>query len=498
MLFHISGATAQASGITSGLLVTPEQRGSVELVRSSNDRMGDFAATEDAFCFPGFRVTTWALCVDPPFAKLIRGSWFAKVVFMSERSTEQIRELLDSLYRVDSGRILATLIRLLGDFDLAEEAMHEAFAAALSVWPKSGVPGNPRPWLISTARFKAIDTLRRRARFDASQVDLVRHLEAQSSSAERSDEDDSLEDDRLRLIFTCCHPSLATEAHVALTLREVCGLTTEEIAKAFLTTSRTLAQRIVRAKAKIRDARIPYEVPSPQELPERLGAVLQVIYLVFNEGYSAAAGAEVTRAELTGEAIRLGRLLTELQPEPEVIGLLALMLLHESRHAARASPTGELILLEHQDRSLWNRQQIAEGLRLLERALKSRRFGPYTLQAAIAAVHAEADSVAATDWAQIVALYDQLARIQPSPVVQLNRAVAIAMRDGPEAGLTHIDEVLEHGELANYYLAHSARAEMYRRLGRTAEARTAYEKALALTQQEPERQFLQERIRQLK
>jgi RNA polymerase sigma-70 factor (ECF subfamily) len=498
VLFHISGETAQASGITSGLLVTPEQRGSVELVRSSNDRMGDFAATEDAFCFPGFRVTTWALCVDPPFAKLIRGSWFAKVVFMSERSTEQIRELLDSLYRVDSGRILATLIRLLGDFDLAEEAMHEAFAAALSVWPKSGVPGNPRPWLISTARFKAIDTLRRRARFDASQVDLVRHLEAQSSSAERSDEDDSLEDDRLRLIFTCCHPSLATEAHVALTLREVCGLTTEEIAKAFLTTSRTLAQRIVRAKAKIRDARIPYEVPSPQELPERLGAVLQVIYLVFNEGYSAAAGAEVTRAELTGEAIRLGRLLTELQPEPEVIGLLALMLLHESRHAARASPTGELILLEHQDRSLWNRQQIAEGLRLLERALKSRRFGPYTLQAAIAAVHAEADSVAATDWAQIVALYDQLARIQPSPVVQLNRAVAIAMRDGPEAGLTHIDEVLEHGELANYYLAHSARAEMYRRLGRTAEARTAYEKALALTQQEPERQFLQERIRQLK
>ena len=447
--------------------------------------------------------STWGTLHRALFAKLIQGRWFAKVVVMSgrvmsERSSEQIRELLDSLYRVDSGRILATLIRLLGDFDLAEEAMHEAFAAALSVWPKSGVPGNPRPWLISTARFKAIDTLRRRARFDASQVDLVRHLEAQSSSAERSDEDDSLEDDRLRLIFTCCHPSLATEAHVALTLREVCGLTTEEIAKAFLTTSRTLAQRIVRAKAKIRDARIPYEVPSPQELPERLGAVLQVIYLVFNEGYSAAAGAEVTRAELTGEAIRLGRLLTELQPEPEVIGLLALMLLHESRHAARASPTGELILLEHQDRSLWNRQQIAEGLRLLERALKSRRFGPYTLQAAIAAVHAEADSVAATDWGQIVALYDQLVRILPSPVVQLNRAVAIAMRDGPEAGLTHIDEVLEHGELANYYLAHSARADMYRRLGRTAEARTAYEKALALTQQEPERQFLQERIRQLK
>jgi RNA polymerase sigma-70 factor, ECF subfamily len=441
----------------------------------------------------------------PPFAKLIRGGWFAKVILMSERvisggSSEQIRELLDSLYRVDSGRILATLIRLLGDFDLAEEAMHEAFAAALSLWPRSGVPGNPRPWLISTARFKAIDTLRRRARFDASQDELVRYLEAQSSSAEKSNEneEDSLEDDRLRLIFTCCHPSLAPEARVALTLREVCGLTTEEIAKAFLTTPRTLAQRIVRAKAKIREERIPYEVPTPQELPERLGAVLQVIYLVFNEGYSAAAGAEVTRAELTGEAIRLGRLLAELRPEPEVIGLLSLMLLQESRHAARTSPTGELILLENQDRSLWNREQIAEGVALLDKALNSRRFGSYTLQAAIAAVHAQAESVAATDWRQIVALYDRLAEIQPSPVVQLNRAVAIAMRDGPEAGLTHIDAVLEHGELANYYLAHSARADMYRRLGRTAEARSSYEKALALTQQGPERQFLQERIRQLK
>src|ERR1700689_328457 len=380
---------------------------------------------------------------------------------MSEPSTEQTRELLDSLYRVDSGRILATLIRLLGDFDLAEEAMHEAFAAALSLWPKSGVPGNPRPWLISTARFKAIDTLRRRARFDASQDELVRYLEAQSSSAGRSNEagsleDASLEDDRLRLIFTCCHPSLAPEAHVALTLREVCGLTTEEIAKAFLTTPRTLAQRIVRAKTKIRDTRITYEVPSPQELPERLGAVLQVIYLVFNEGYSAAAGTEVTRAELTGEAIRLGRLLAELQPEPEVVGLLSLMLLHESRRDARTSPTGELILLEKQDRALWNRKQIAEGRELLEKSLKSRRFGAYTLQAAIAAVHAEAKSVAATDWGQIVALYDRLAEIQPSPVVQLNRAVAIAMRDGPEAGLAHIDAVLEHGELADYYLAHSA------------------------------------------
>jgi RNA polymerase sigma-70 factor (ECF subfamily) len=445
--------------------------------------------------------------IDPPFAKLIRGSWFGKVVVMFEGSSEQIRELLDSLYRVDSGRILATLIRLLGDFDLAEEAMHEAFAAALSLWPKSGVPGNPRPWLISTARFKAIDTLRRRARFDASQGELVRYIEAQSSSAERSSDDDFLEDDRLRLIFTCCHPSLAPEARVALTLREVCGLTTEEIAKAFLTTPGTLAQRIVRAKTKIRETPIPYEVPTPQELPERLDAVLQVIYLVFNEGYSAAAGAEVTRAELTGEAIRLGRLLMELRPEPEVMaaevtGLLALMLLQESRRAARTSPTGELILLENQNRALWNKEQIAEGVALLEKAatsqVMSRRFGPYTLQAAIAAVHAEAESVARTDWRQIVALYDQLLRIQPSPVVQLNRAVAIAMRDGPEAGLTHIDAVLEHGELANYYLAHSARADMCRRLGRTDEARASYEKALALTQQEPERQFLQERIRQLK
>ena len=433
---------------------------------------------------------------------------------INDPTHDQVRELLDSLYRVDSGRILATLIRLLGDFDLAEEAMHEAFAAALSLWPTSGVPGNPRPWLISTARFKAIDTLRRRARFDASQDQLARHLETQSSSAQISseagsnkNEEDALEDDRLRLIFTCCHPLLAPEARVALTLREVCGLTTEEIAKAFLTTPRTLAQRIVRAKAKIRETPIPYEVPTPQELPERLGAVLQVIYLVFNEGYSAAAGAEVTRAELTGEAIRLGRLLVELRPDPEimgpeVMGLLALMLLQESRRAARTSPTGELILLENQDRGLWNKEQIAEGVALLEKALQSqmtsRRFGTYALQAAIAAVHAEAESVAATDWRQSVALYDQLTQIQPSPVVELNRAVAIAMCDGPEAGLAQIDAVLEHGELANYYLAHSARADMCRRLGRTAEARASYEKALALTQQEPERQFLQERIRQLK
>ncbi|MGC2473550.1 MAG: RNA polymerase sigma factor [Candidatus Sulfotelmatobacter sp.] len=425
---------------------------------------------------------------------------------------EQLSRTIETLYRAESGRVLATLVRLLGDLDLAEEAMHEAFATALESWHRTGIPDNPRPWLISTARFKAIDTLRRRARFDASQDELVHYLEAQSSSAsnknpEDSLEDDSLDDDRLRLIFTCCHPSLPPEARVALTLREVCGLTTEAIAKAFLTTPRTLAQRIVRAKAKIRETPIPYEVPTPEELPERLGAVLHVIYLVFNEGYSAAAGAEVMRGELTGEAIRLGRLLLELQPEPEgifpeivsaeITGLLSLMLLHESRHAARISPTGELILLENQDRSLWNKKQIAEGAVLLEKALKSGRFGSYTLQAAIAAVHAKAESVDATDWRQIVALYDRLLQIQPSPVVQLNRAVAIAMCDGPEAGLAHIDAVLEHGELANYYLAHSARADMYRRLGRTAEARASYEKALALTQQEPERRFLARRLEEL-
>jgi len=436
---------------------------------------------------------------------------------------EQLSKTIETLYRSESGRVLATLVRLLGDLDLAEEAMHEAFAAALEFWPQTGIPDNPRPWLISTARFKAIDVIRRRARFDGAQRDLVAHMESRVDDASGGNEgDEEIEDDRLRLIFTCCHPALAPEAQVALTLREVCGLTTEEIARAFLVTPATLAQRIVRAKAVIRDKAIPYEVPTPEELPERLGAVLQVVYLVFNEGYSAAAGTEVTRAELTGEAIRLGRLLSELQAEaevvdpetmgpegmgPEILGLLALMLLQESRRAARTSPAGELILLENQDRSLWNREQIAEGLALVEKALgsakKTRRFGSYTVQAAIAAVHAEAESAAATDWRQIVALYDRLVRIQPSPVVQLNRAVAIAMRDGPEAGLTHIEAVLEprpgkQGELANYYLAHSARADMYRRLGRTDEARASYEKALALTQQEPERQFLQERIRQLK
>jgi RNA polymerase sigma-70 factor, ECF subfamily len=424
---------------------------------------------------------------------------------------EQLSKTIETLYRAESGRVLATLVRLLGDLDLAEESMHEAFAAALESWTLAGIPDKPRPWLISTARFKAIDAMRRRARFDGAQRDLLAHMESRVNDPPSGNEeigDEEIEDDRLRLIFTCCHPALPPEGQVALTLREICGLTTEEIARAFLVTPATLAQRIVRAKAKIRETPIPYEVPTPQELPERLDAVLQVIYLVFNEGYSAAAGAEVTRAELTGEAIRLGRLLTELQPEPEVpkpeipnpevIGLLALMLLHESRRAARTSPAGELILLENQDRSLWNREQIAEGVALLEKALKSRRFGSYTLQAAIAAVHAEAESVAVTDWRQIVALYDQLVRIHRSPVAHLNRAVAIAMRDGPEAGLAHIDAVLEHGELANYYLAHSARADLCRRLGRMAEARSSYEKALALTQQEPERHFLQERIRQLK
>ena len=423
---------------------------------------------------------------------------------------QQPSKTIETLYRSESGRVLATLVRLLGDLDLAEESMHEAFAAALESWPQAGIPDKPRPWLISTARFKAIDAMRRRARFDGAQKDLVAHMESRVNDARSGNEesgDEEIEDDRLRLIFTCCHPALPPEGQVALTLREVCGLTTEEIARAFLVTPATLAQRIVRAKAVIRDKAIPYQVPASQELPARLGAVLQVVYLVFNEGYSAAAGAEVTRAQLTSEAIRLGRLLTELLPNPEIpgpdvqnpeiIGLLALMLLQESRRAARTSPTGELILLENQDRALWNREQIAEGVALVEISLNSRRFGPYTLQAAIAAVHAEAESTAATDWRQIVALYNQLVQIHPSPVAHLNRAVAIAMRDGPEAGLKHIDAVLAHGELANYYLAHAARADMYRRLGRTDEARASYEKARSLTQQEPERQFLQERIRQL-
>ena len=415
---------------------------------------------------------------------------------MSENTAEQMREMLDTLYRSESRRILATLIRLLGDFDLAEEALHDAFRAALEQWPRDGVPANPRAWLVSAGRFKAIDTLRRRVRFDASLATLVRSLDRDTSDVTALG-GDGLEDDRLRLIFTCCHPALPADARMALTLREVCGLTTEEIARAFLTAPPTLAQRIVRAKAKIRDARIPYQVPSRAELPARLDTVLHVIYLVFNEGYSASSGESLTRPDLSGEAIRLGRLLAELLPEPEVLGLLALMLLHESRRAARTSPEGELIRLEDQDRSLWNREQKAEGVALVERALSSNRYGPYTLQAAIAAVHAAAPNVAATDWAQIVALYDRLAQATPSPVIELNRAVAVAMRDGPLAGLTLIDAILARGDLADYHLAHAARADMCRRLGRTAEARASYERALGLTQQEPERRFLEQQLGEL-
>jgi len=405
---------------------------------------------------------------------------------------QQLSKTVETLYRSESGRILATLVHLLGDLDLAEEAMHEAFAAALDTWPQTGIPEKPRPWLISTARFKAIDAIRRRARFDAAQRDLALRLEAHIN--EPSHEDEEIDDDRLRLIFTCCHPALPPEGQVALTLREVCGLTTEEIARAFLVTPATLAQRIVRAKAVIRDKAIPYQVPDLQELSARLGAVLQVVYLIFNAGYSA----EATRAELSCEAIRLGRLLLDLLPEPEVMGLLGLMLLQESRRAARISSEGDLILLDHQNRALWNRDQIAEGISLTESALASRRFGAYTLQAAIAAVHADASTAASTDWRQITALYDRLLRIQLSPVVELNRAVAVAMCEGLEKGLRLIDDLLERGELVNYHLAHSARAELCRRLGRIPEARTSYEKALSLVRQEPERRFLAGRLRELK
>jgi RNA polymerase sigma-70 factor, ECF subfamily len=407
---------------------------------------------------------------------------------------EDFRSSVDAIYRADSRRVFATLIRLLGDFDLAEEALHDAFRAALEQWREEGVPANPRAWLVSAGRFKAIDRLRRQARFEALEdPDLL----ADPASEEAPPDDEGLEDDRLRLIFTCCHPALSADAQVALTLREVCGLATEEIARAFLTGAPTLAQRIVRAKAKIRDARIPYQVPGPTELPERLESVLRVIYLVFNEGYSASSGEALTRADLSGEAIRLGRLLVELLPEPEALGLLALMLLHESRRAARSTMDGELVLLEEQDRSLWNREQIAEGVALVEQALASRRVGVYTVQAAIAAVHAEAQSVAATDWAQIVGLYDVLARLTPSPVIDLNRAVAVAMRDGPAAGLALVDAILAGGELVDYHLTHAARGELNRRLGRNGEAQIAYERALALTQQGPERRFLERRLRDL-
>jgi RNA polymerase sigma-70 factor (ECF subfamily) len=405
-----------------------------------------------------------------------------------------IRSVVDAVYRNESRRVLATLIRLLGDFELAEEALHEAFVAAVDQWRSEGVPGNPRAWLVSAGRFKAIDVIRRRARFDASL-----HLVADELYAEADEhrDDEELEDDRLRLMFTCCHPALPADAQVALTLREVCGLTTEEIAHAFLASPSTLAQRIVRAKNKIRDARIPYEVPGRAELPQRLEAVLRVVYLVFNEGYSASSGDELTRHDLSAEAIRLGRLLLELLPDPEVMGLLALMLLQESRRHARSTDSGDLILLEDQDRSLWNRELIGQGSALVERALSSRRFGPYRLQAAIAAVHADAGTAADTDWAEIVGLYEVLLRLEPSPVIELNRAVAVAMRDGPQAGLALVDAILGRGELRDYHFAHAARAEFCRRLGRDAEARVGFQQALELARQAPERRFLERRLHEL-
>ncbi len=411
---------------------------------------------------------------------------------------ERVRGQVDAVYRAESRRVFATLVRVLGgDFDLAEEATHDAFASAVEQWARDGVPENPRAWLVSAGRFKAIDAMRRRARFDASLGALAERLDAQGRDVSDTIEE-GVGDDRLRLIFTCCHPALPPEARAALTRRAVCGLTTEEIARAFLTGAPTVAQRIVRAKAKIKAARIPYKVPSRADLPERLDTVLHVVYLVFNEGYSASSGDSVTRADLSAEAIRLGRLLTELLPEPEVMGLLALMLLQESRRGARSTPEGDLILLEDQDRSLWNRQHIAEGTALVRRALATREFGPYTIQAAIAAVHAEAPGAAATDWAQIVALYDVLLRMTPSPVVELNRAVAVAMRDGPAEGLELVDAILARGELSDYHLAHACRADLCRRLGRTADARASYERALALTKQEPERRFLERRLRELR
>ncbi|MDD5577716.1 MAG: RNA polymerase sigma factor [Methylobacter sp.] len=412
---------------------------------------------------------------------------------MNENAEADLHETLAGIYRAESRRVLATLIRLLGDFDLAEEALHDAFAAALTQWQKGGVPVNPRAWLVSAGRFKAIDHLRQRARFNASLEEIAAHLNTEVTDAD----DENIEDDRLRLIFTCCHPSLSPDAQVALTLREVCDLTTEEIARAFLTTPTTVAQRIVRAKAKIRDARIPYEVPEQADLADRLDSLLRVIYLVFNEGYSASTGSELTRHDLSGEAIRLGRLLIELLPESEALGLLALMLLHDSRRAARTSPNGDLILLDEQDRTLWNRGQIAEGSELIRRSLSSHRFGFYTLQAAIAAVHAEAPIAAATDWTEIIGLYDLLLRVTPSPVIELNRAVAVAMRDGPEAGLALIDAILSRGDLTDYHLAYSAQADMLRRLGQTEPAKAAYKQALSLTRQEPERRFLERRLTEL-
>ena len=408
---------------------------------------------------------------------------------------EDVGARIEAIYRGESRRVFATLIRLLGDFDVAEEALHDAFRAALEHWPREGIPSNPRAWLVSAGRFKAIDGIRRRARFDSIE-DMPERIEAIAGDWTPPDPE-SIEDDRLRLIFTCCHPALAPDAQVALTLREVCGLTTEEIAQAFLTGAPTLAQRIVRAKAKIRDARIPYQVPEPDELPQRLSAVLRVVYLVFNEGYSASSGTTLTRVDMSAEAIRLGRLLVELLPQPEVLGLLALMLLQESRRAARTSASGDLVLLNDQDRTLWNRAQIAEGAVLVERALASPGFGAYAVQAAIAAVHAHAEAPEATDWAEIVGLYDVLLRIEPSPIVELNRAVAVAMRDGPATGLALVDAILARGDLAEYHLAHAARADLCRRLGRSHDARVSYERAAALAKQEPERRFLARRLAEL-
>jgi RNA polymerase sigma-70 factor (ECF subfamily) len=417
------------------------------------------------------------------------------MVSITADSAQHAREAAERVYREESRRVFATLVRLLGDFDLAEEALHDAFRAALEQWPREGVPDNPRAWLVSAGRFKAIDGIRRRARFTAMDdfEDLAEAIPDEAAAADA----EGIEDDRLRLIFTCCHPALAPDAQVALTLREVCGLTTEEIAQAYLSAAPTLAQRIVRAKAKIREARIPYQVPEPGELPERLESVLRVVYLVYNEGYLASSGGSLTRVDLSGEAIRLGRLLCELLPEPEVMGLLALMLLQESRRAARTSPSGDLVLLEDQDRSQWNHAEIAEGSALVARALASRRAGPYALQAAIAAVHAEAPSPEATDWAEIAGLYDVLLRVQPSPVVELNRAVAVAMRDGPEAGLAFVDAILARGDLTDYHLAHAARADLCRRLGRSHEARVSYQRALGLARQAPERRFLERRLAEL-
>ena len=414
----------------------------------------------------------------------------------SEHADGEVRAALDAVYRTDSRRVLATLIRLLGDFDLAEEAMHDAFTAAIEQWTRDGIPANPRAWLVSTGRFKSIDGMRKRARFDASLIEIAERLAAEARDTGGHDEE-SVDDDRLRLIFTCCHPALTPDAQAALTLREVCGLTTEEIASAFFTAPSTVAQRIVRAKGKIRDARIPYQVPGLADLPDRLDSVLHVVYLVFNEGYFASSGESLTRHDLSGEAIRLGRLLVDLLPDPEAVGLLALMLLHESRRAARTAPDGQLVLLADQDRALWNRDQIAEGSALVERALARRRIGPYTVQAAIAAVHAGAPHAGATDWTQIVGLYDLLVRADPSPVVELNRAAAVAMRDGAQAGLALVDAILDRGDLADYHLAHSARADLCRRLGKTEEARASYQRALSRARLEPERRFLERRLREL-